>query len=557
MALLYMDSMYAYYPNNQIDYTVFADRANFGDGTISNGAYTPGRWGAGSYYVYLGPDFSRFHKRVVPNTDTVTIGFSYAGGQAGIGAYNRAGNFLAIDYPDVNGNYGFGKANLYYTSGQTFDVRLGSTVLASVNLGGAATWYYIEMQVKTSPSAGTITVMVDGTTKYAGTGLNTGTYTAGNTYQFYFGAGSTNNTPDFSLSDLYFLDSSGSNNTTFLGNCRVEHLTPSSTGTFNQFTPSVGSDSTAMVNDYDVSDYIQSDIPGFRQTFNMTDLASSTGVVRGVQQIASARRVSGASRTVGHIIRSGVSVHTGTSLITDGTSRGFTSQYEINPTTGVPWTLSEVNATEFGVEIDPPVLNPEFRSAATTTGTMSPTISATMPTGYQAGDMLVLGIQNDRNDSIVTPSGWTLAGRAGTSFVDVSVFYKTATGAEGSTLTITTTSSGAVAVAVIASYIADTYQGFATATGTLPPSTFPQPRVTVTTANAIVIHASACQDGPVGATFTDIGSGVTIRGGDDAGTFDFKMGDFVATTEGLSDLKTANISGASSGVVGGVTIAIR
>jgi hypothetical protein len=90
-----------------------------------------------------------------------------------------------------------------------------------------------------------------------------------------------------------------------------------------------------------------------------------------------------------------------------------------------------------------PQLVSTMTDADSDTSATSQTIS--LPPTYSAGDLLVLFLSTQTNatGTINTPSGWTAtfqtAGGAGTQML--AMFYKVATGSEGSTVTVTITAS--------------------------------------------------------------------------------------------------------------------
>lgn len=60
-----------------------------------------------------------------------------------------------------------------------------------------------------------------------------------------------------------------------------------------------------------------------------------------------------------------------------------------------------------------------------------------LPTGYQAGDLLLLAISNNNTGTITDPSGWTQLVSYNTAFAS-KVWWKRATGNEGTSVTVTT-----------------------------------------------------------------------------------------------------------------------
>jgi len=116
------------------------------------------------------------------------------------------------------------------------------------------TWHYIEAKIKIHDTLGTVIIKVDEVTVLNLTNLNTSTVSPLVINNIKFNTISKSLTAlDFMyIEDLYMTNTLGDTNNSFLGNCKVSHLSPGANGSFNQFTPSPtysGTANYAIVND--------------------------------------------------------------------------------------------------------------------------------------------------------------------------------------------------------------------------------------------------------------------------------------------------------------------
>jgi hypothetical protein len=229
---------------------------------------------------------------------------------------------------------------------------LGTTSFAlSVN-----TSYFIEFKVTIDPSAGTIDVRVNGSSKLSLSSQNTRA-TANSTANSIV-LGSPSNiaggafTADYD--DFYVSDGTGSAPTNdFLGDVRVEALLPNGAGNTSAWTPSAGSnyqnvDETAPNAD---TDYNSTSNAGDVDTYNYPSITPASGTVFGVQVNMNARKDDGGTRTIAPVVRSGVTDFVGTSRNIGSTYTYYQQVYETDPNTAAAWTITNVNAAEFGIKL--------------------------------------------------------------------------------------------------------------------------------------------------------------------------------------------------------------
>lgn len=214
----------------------------------------------------------------------------------------------------------------------------------------ANTWYYLELKVKCHATAGTYELRVDGNTVLSGTGKNT--KIGSHLYHDRFKLVGYYNTPIFD--DLYFLDSTGAVNNSFLGQMRVVTISPDGAGDSTQFTPDSGSN-YARVNgaicDDDTS-YVESSESNYKDLYNYGTL---TGIVSGIAGVAVntvCKQTDAASFNLKTLCKSDVdeSADAGQPV----SSFSYLNKrriLETDPHTAAQWTPAAVSAAQFGFQL--------------------------------------------------------------------------------------------------------------------------------------------------------------------------------------------------------------
>jgi len=229
---------------------------------------------------------------------------------------------------------------------------LGST---AASVFAASAWQYVEVQTTIDGSAGVVTIKINGSQVLALTSQNTkqsGNASANSVAFFAVQHGTSSNYTY--LDDIYVLDSSGSNNTTFLNQPIVEAITPSGAGNSTQWSPDSGSN-YARVNetpeDGDTS-YVTDSTSGHLDEYAYSDLSRIAGAIYGVQINTVGRLTDASSFSVIPVVRSSSSDYTQSTWALSGTSYANNPQIvEQDPATSAAWTASGVNAAQFGLQI--------------------------------------------------------------------------------------------------------------------------------------------------------------------------------------------------------------
>jgi len=237
--------------------------------------------------------------------------------------------------------------------GQLELCRSTGTVLATSTIGlGFNTTYYVEWLLTIHASTGVSTVRVDGVPVVSVSGANTQGGATALANRLRLGCyealvGLTN----MDVDDCYVC----TNQTTFLGDCRVDYLAPSGDGTYQAWTPSTGTAHYALVDELAPNgdtDYLSNATPGARESHHFPSLPSMPNPqIRGVQHSINARKDDAGTRQMRSLLVSGGTTQVGTTLHTMALSYvSYQELYETDPQTGVAWTVPGVNALEAGVE---------------------------------------------------------------------------------------------------------------------------------------------------------------------------------------------------------------
>lgn len=267
-------------------------------------------------------------------------------------------------FANFTGNTGAIQTSLYINTEGRFilqrggglpGVTSGGTILAtSSKVLTPNTWYYLEWRVVSNTTTGISEIRINGD--------NTGwIYVSSVNTQNITGAGN-NRITGFSIGgpaatyydDTYYISENGSGITTFRGDCAVRASRPDADGNQTDFTPLTGVDNYAMVDEtYQDGDttYNSSatsgdiDLYGFQATG-----FSSAANVHGVQVLNVVRKTDAGVCTVRPKIRSGGSNYNGSNTNPSTTYTFVYQVFENNPATAAKWTVSDVEAAEFGVE---------------------------------------------------------------------------------------------------------------------------------------------------------------------------------------------------------------
>lgn len=249
------------------------------------------------------------------------------------------------------------------TAAGGLEVRRGTlagTVLASSSAGILASdtaWRYVIFKAYLHDSAGTVEVWYDGTQVISATGLDTkngGTKSVFDGFTF-----ETAVTSAQGYCDVVVMNGAGSvnNDIPTTKDLRVECIRPSGNGTTSQGVGSDGNstDNYALVDDQNpsVSDYVGVATDDEKDTYAYENLASATGTVLGVVGLALASKSDVGAKSIAFVARESGGTEADGADSTLSTSWLYAKTVMETDPDAAAWTVSSVNAAEFGFKARP------------------------------------------------------------------------------------------------------------------------------------------------------------------------------------------------------------
>lgn len=248
------------------------------------------------------------------------------------------------------------QVDIRINSDGSFTATRNGTTLASSAAGliTVDTWWHLECKVIIASSGGRVILKINGNTviDFTGNTQATGNATA-DKFAFQSGGGSTQRA--LAVDDLYLLDGDGPGNNDFLGDLRVDTLYPTAEGAHSDFTPLSGTDNALMVDEAgsvdDDTTYVVSGTNNHIDTYVTQNLPGATLQVLAVNVWVDSRREDVGTREIANVIRSGSTDYVGTPVIVQAAYTMQGETYLQDPDTGSTWTVSGVNAAEFGQKL--------------------------------------------------------------------------------------------------------------------------------------------------------------------------------------------------------------
>lgn len=239
--------------------------------------------------------------------------------------------------------------------------HFGGTKIAETdpNVFQIGSWHYIEVGAKIDNAAGWMELRQDGITRLRFDG---DTQNGGSAQIDRVGFATRVNGMAYFIDDVYILNEQGTVNNSWLGDTRCYPLYPNGNGTSS--TPLSGSDGNSTdnyllvdeVGPPDITDYVFSQTDGDQDTYTFEDLPVTLGTIRGVEvRIHAAKDETGTKQVRAITRRSGTDSfgpdHTLAAIPLYQTHHDID---ELDPHAGPgTWTISNINSTEWGVEVRP------------------------------------------------------------------------------------------------------------------------------------------------------------------------------------------------------------
>jgi hypothetical protein len=230
----------------------------------------------------------------------------------------------------------------------------------------SGTFQYLELQViGISPTAGQMIARVNGVevinVSNVATDGATG-YTEAHAFWLggagvgYGGALSIAYAGEIWFDDFYATDTtddSGAGNTGFLGDVRIEELTPNADGYYKEWTPLTGSTHCDMVNEIPPDDdttYVSTLGIGARDTYTYPSITPTFGNVKAVVVNIDAQKVDSGSSLICALGRLGTTDGLGDTQSIGSNYAIWQSVMERDPT-GATWTIANVKLSEYGMKL--------------------------------------------------------------------------------------------------------------------------------------------------------------------------------------------------------------
>jgi hypothetical protein len=237
--------------------------------------------------------------------------------------------------------------------------QISSTLIATSSKFWANKWYYFELKVKVDPSAGTYELRQDGVDIMSGSGANTAA--AGDagmdSVKFHLDGDIENGGVFYYFDDIYILDTLGSYNNDFLGDCLVDAIYPNAIGDVQQWDPSAAVDHHTLVDEttgVDDDTKVTSDTTDEVELFGYETPARVVDNIRGVMIYTTHAMQSSGSRTFVHAMRD-ISNNDNLGPTTFTSSSGVWDMapeiIEKEPQGAADWTLSDLTDYQFGMKV--------------------------------------------------------------------------------------------------------------------------------------------------------------------------------------------------------------
>lgn len=309
----------------------------FGDSLQFNGS---------SEYVEKVFDENLFLGRHDATKSMIGIGFAFK--------YTVVGSTTAQIVSFMDGNFSE-IASIRWDSQVDFEMELYTGGILRGTSGTALVlddWNYVEMKVTVGPEPfGTAELKINGTSVVSVSGVDSeGTAGRGTSV---IRIGPQSNLGTFEIDDLYIIDNTGSSNTDLIGPVTIETLFPSGAGTTANFTPSTGSNFENVDDatpDGDTT-YNSSSTATNKDTFAYDNLTTSAATIYAVQTNINANKQAAGQRELSDVARSGSTDYDGSNFSVNQNYWNHETVREVDPDTSSAWTVSGVNAAEFGYKI--------------------------------------------------------------------------------------------------------------------------------------------------------------------------------------------------------------
>lgn len=264
------------------------------------------------------------------------------------GASNRACRILA--FKDAANN---DQITLTIETTGTIGVWQGLTQIhTSTDLVYARSYFHLEAYVVVDSAAGALEVRVNGVTFINLTGIDTDPRGTGEVSQIEIAQGaSAGLTMD--VDDLFAWSGAGSDNNDFIGDKKVYTVVPNADTATEEWSLASGTDTYAMLDGIppvDGSAYIYADAAGPKSVVELGSIPAEVVAIAGAMSATRAWKTDAGNAKVLPSVISGGTEDTGDEHALSQAPTYYHDVYETDPNTGAPWTVSGINAAQYGIE---------------------------------------------------------------------------------------------------------------------------------------------------------------------------------------------------------------
>ncbi len=229
---------------------------------------------------------------------------------------------------------------------------LGSTIgRTRPNVISPSIYAYVEIKAVASLT-GAVEIRVNGKTELTLTNVRTA---PSNFVSIGFGFSAVGVLSDsfLRIDDLYLVNTSGTANNDFLGDCRVDAYMPTSEGVTQQWTPIPAGVhyTTVDENPINESDYLETATSGNIELFGYTDLVNVPLSIFGVQLNTAIRKTDAGMREFNGVAAVSGTNYTGPNIAINDSTIYRPTIWDTNPATSAAWTRAEIDSAQFGVKL--------------------------------------------------------------------------------------------------------------------------------------------------------------------------------------------------------------
>lgn len=220
-------------------------------------------------------------------------------------------------------------------------------------------WDYVEVKFKIHDTAGLVEVRINTVVvlSYVGPTSNMkppvlGLTPGWDTIRYNSGTGGNDGFPAVRFDDRYILDNTGSNNTDYLGNVRVNCQLTTAAGDLTEMDVFGAAANWDAVNERVLTEteYVYSATMTDRDLYTMDPNVTAQNIL-GVQVVGAQRQDDSTQLKSKLLLKTGGTIYSGLDHYLAQNYHYYRDVWELNPNTGVGWTAAQLNAIQAGQQV--------------------------------------------------------------------------------------------------------------------------------------------------------------------------------------------------------------